>query len=56
MYAGINLKDLGELQSRYVLHLFQIAMSYRSLAEGETRHSEVKTATPLAVKRRPSSP
>jgi plasmid replication initiation protein len=32
MYARINLKDLGELQSRYSVHLFEIAMSYRSLA------------------------
>jgi plasmid replication initiation protein len=32
MYAKINLKDLGELQSRYAIHLFEIAMSYRSMA------------------------
>ena len=32
MYAKINLKDLGQLQSRYAIHLFEIAMSYRSLA------------------------
>lgn len=32
MYARINLKDLGDLQSRYAIHLFEIAMSYRSLA------------------------
>jgi plasmid replication initiation protein len=32
MYAKINLKDIGVFQSRYALHLFEIAMSYRSLA------------------------
>jgi hypothetical protein len=32
MYSRINLKDLGDLQSRYAIHLFEIAMSYRSLA------------------------
>jgi plasmid replication initiation protein len=45
MYARINLKDLGELQSRYAIHLFEIAMSYRSLAgrggnRGETWYFE----------------
>jgi plasmid replication initiation protein len=45
MYAKINLKDLGELQSRYAIHLFEIAMSYRSLAgqrgnRGETWYFE----------------
>jgi plasmid replication initiation protein len=45
MYAKINLKDLGELQSRYAVHLFEIAMSYRSLAgqrgnRGETWYFE----------------
>jgi plasmid replication initiation protein len=32
MYAKINLKDLGGLQGRYAIHLFEMAMSYRSLA------------------------
>jgi plasmid replication initiation protein len=45
MYAKINLKDLGELQSRYAIRLFEIAMSYRSLAgkngnRGETWYFE----------------
>jgi plasmid replication initiation protein len=45
MYARVNLKDLGELQSRYAVHLFEIAMSYRSLAgksgnRGETWYFE----------------
>jgi plasmid replication initiation protein len=40
MYARINLKDLGELQSRYALHLFEIAMSYRSLAGRGGNRSE----------------
>jgi hypothetical protein len=45
MYARINLKDLGELQSRYAIHLFEIAMSYRSLMgkggnRGETWYFE----------------
>jgi hypothetical protein len=45
LYAKINLKDLGELQSRYSIHLFEIAMSYRSLAgkngnRGETWYFE----------------
>jgi hypothetical protein len=40
MYAKINLKDLGELQSRYALHLFEIAMSYRSLAGRGGNRSE----------------
>jgi plasmid replication initiation protein len=40
MYAKINLKDLGELQSRYALHLFEIAMSYRSLVGRGGNRSE----------------
>jgi plasmid replication initiation protein len=45
MYARINLQDLGELQSRYAIHLFEIAMSYRSLMgkagnRGETFYFE----------------
>jgi hypothetical protein len=32
MYARINLKDLGNLQSRYAVHLFEMAMSYQSMA------------------------
>jgi hypothetical protein len=32
MYAKINLRDMGELQSRYAIHLFEMAMSYRSLS------------------------
>jgi plasmid replication initiation protein len=32
MYSKINLKDIGELQSRYAIRLFEMAMSYRSLA------------------------
>jgi hypothetical protein len=40
MYAKINLKDLGELQSRYTLHLFEIAMSYRSLVGRGGNRSE----------------
>jgi plasmid replication initiation protein len=45
MYARISLKDLGELQSRYAIHLFEIAMSYRSMAgkngnRGETFYFE----------------
>jgi plasmid replication initiation protein len=40
MYAKINLKDLGELQSCYAIHLFEIAMSYRSLAGRGKNHSE----------------
>jgi plasmid replication initiation protein len=40
MYAKINLKDLGELQSRYAVHLFEIAMSYRSLAGKNGNHNE----------------
>jgi plasmid replication initiation protein len=45
MYAKVNLKDLGKLQSRYAIHLFEIAMSYRSLAgkngnRGETWYFE----------------
>jgi plasmid replication initiation protein len=40
MYARINLKDLGELQSRYAVHLFEIAISYRSLAGKGGNHGE----------------
>jgi plasmid replication initiation protein len=40
LYARINLKDLGELQRRYALHLFEIAMSYRSLAGRGGNRSE----------------
>jgi plasmid replication initiation protein len=45
MYARISLKDLGELQSRYAIHLFEIAMSYRSMIgrggnRGETWYFE----------------
>jgi hypothetical protein len=40
MYARINLKDLGELQGRYALHLFEIALSYRSLAGRGGNRSE----------------
>jgi plasmid replication initiation protein len=40
MYARINLKDLGALQSRYAIHLFEIAMSYRSLAGREGNRKE----------------
>jgi plasmid replication initiation protein len=45
MYARIDLKDLGELQSRYAVHLFEMAMSYKSLAgkkgnRGETWYFE----------------
>jgi hypothetical protein len=32
MYAKISLKDMGQLQSRYAIHLFEMAISYRSLA------------------------
>ncbi|MDR3303833.1 MAG: replication initiation protein [Treponema sp.] len=32
VYTKINLKDIGELQSRFAIHLFTIAMSYHSLA------------------------
>jgi plasmid replication initiation protein len=32
MYSKIDLKDIGELKGRYALHLFEMAMSYRSLA------------------------
>jgi plasmid replication initiation protein len=31
MYKQINLKDIGLLQSRYAIHLFEIAMSYQSM-------------------------
>jgi hypothetical protein len=31
MYSKINLKDIGELQSRYAIRLFEMAMSYKSL-------------------------
>jgi plasmid replication initiation protein len=31
MYSKINLKDIGELQSRYAIKLFEMAMSYQSL-------------------------
>jgi plasmid replication initiation protein len=31
MYSKINLKDIGNLQSRYAIRLFEMAMSYRSL-------------------------
>jgi hypothetical protein len=31
MYSKINLKDIGELQSRYAIKLFEMAMSYMSL-------------------------
>jgi plasmid replication initiation protein len=31
MYSKIDLKDLGDLQSRYAIRLFEIAMSYMSL-------------------------
>jgi plasmid replication initiation protein len=31
MYSKIDLKDIGELQSRYAVRLFEIAMSYRSM-------------------------
>jgi hypothetical protein len=31
MYAKINLTDIGELQSRYAIKLFEMAMSYQSL-------------------------
>ena len=31
MYSKIDLKDIGELQSRYAIRLFEMAMSYRSL-------------------------
>jgi plasmid replication initiation protein len=40
MYARINLNDLGELQGRYALHLFEIALSYRSLAGRGGNRSE----------------
>jgi plasmid replication initiation protein len=40
MYSKINLKDLGELQSRYAIHLFEIAMSYQSLAGKGGNHGE----------------
>lgn len=40
MYARLNLKDLGVFQSRYALHLFEIAMSYRSLAGKGGNRSE----------------
>lgn len=32
VYAKINLRDLGQLQSKYALRLFEIAKSYESLA------------------------
>ena len=32
MYAKINLTDLGKLSSRYALRIFEIAISYASLA------------------------
>jgi len=32
MYSKINLKDVGELQGRYAIRLFEMAMSYKSLA------------------------
>jgi plasmid replication initiation protein len=32
MYSKVPLKDLGELQSRYAIHLFTMAMSFKSLA------------------------
>jgi plasmid replication initiation protein len=32
MYSKINLKDLGELESRYAVRIFEIAVSYSSLA------------------------
>lgn len=31
MYSKINLKDIGELRSRYAIKLFEMAMSYQSL-------------------------
>ena len=31
MYSKIDLKDIGDLQSRYAIRLFEIAMSYKSL-------------------------
>ena len=31
MYSKIDLKDIGELQSRYAIRLFEMAMSYMSL-------------------------
>jgi plasmid replication initiation protein len=45
MYSKINLKDIGELQSRYAIRLFEIAMSYKSLEgkkgnQGETWYFE----------------
>jgi plasmid replication initiation protein len=32
VYSKINLKDLGELQSKYALRVFELAISYESLA------------------------
>jgi plasmid replication initiation protein len=40
MYARINLKDLGVLQSRYAIHLFELSMSYRSMAGKNGNHGE----------------
>jgi hypothetical protein len=31
VYSKINLKDLGELRSKYALHIFQLVISYHSL-------------------------
>jgi hypothetical protein len=35
MYAKLSLKDLGQLQSRYAIHLFEMAMSYRGTKRGQ---------------------
>jgi plasmid replication initiation protein len=32
LYSKINLKDIGNLQSRFAIRLFEIAISYRSMA------------------------
>jgi plasmid replication initiation protein len=40
MYSKINLKDIGELQSRYAIKLFEMAISYQSLKgkQGNSDH------------------
>ncbi|MDR0785042.1 MAG: replication initiation protein [Treponema sp.] len=32
LYARLNLADMGRLQSRYALRIYEIALSYKSLA------------------------
>jgi plasmid replication initiation protein len=40
VYAKINLQDLGKLQSKYALRIFEIAKSYESLAGKDGNHSD----------------